>query len=218
MVHPRIHDRLAGLDEVVHVIHVVKVPIPGCIVLVHELGLKLQRLDLLGRQRDSGNGAGEDLEISVRTDRLSHFVHAEKGILVDVKVGGLKPRAAPELEMADPGFLRRIGHRGKDVLQTNLASERALEPVAEWHEHNTNFFGGTGVNHIVLCTFHKICWFMCMVPPTIVAAGNGYPAAVRRTTFMLSAESREPGRPWRREKPNGRLGRSRTPQPHRPLR
>ena len=61
MVHAGVDNRLAGLDQIVYVVHEVEVAVNRGAVLVHQFGLQRERGGALGRQRDAGDRAGENL-------------------------------------------------------------------------------------------------------------------------------------------------------------
>ena len=147
VVHARVHDGLTGLYQVVYIVHVVEVAIPGGAVLFHQLGLLLQRLEALGSERDSGHRASQDLQIHVGAHGLAHFVLAPERVFPDVHVRGLIAGPAPELEVSDTGGSRSF-HGREDVLQANLAAEAALQSIPKGREHNPDRLGRARENHV----------------------------------------------------------------------
>ena len=148
VVHAGVDDRLAGLGQVVDIVHVVEVAIPGRAVLRHQLGLHLEGVEPLGGQGHTGDRAGEDLEIDVRTHRLAHLVLAHEGVLADIEEGRLVTGSAAELEVPDAGLFGREFHGRQDVGEPDLAAERALQAVAERREHDSDPLRFLGENHV----------------------------------------------------------------------
>ena len=105
MVHSGVDDGLAGLCEIVDVIHVVEIAVPCGAVPRHELGLQVESIEFLGGEGHARNRPGENLQIDVRSDSFPHTVHALEGVFTNIEKRRLIPRAASELEVPDPGLL-----------------------------------------------------------------------------------------------------------------
>ena len=101
VMHPGIDNRFAGFDEVVDIVHIVEVAVPGSAILFHQLGLEIQTLHRLCRQSDTGNRAGENLEVDIGPHRLAHPLHVLERVLAQIHQRRLVTRATAEFEMAN---------------------------------------------------------------------------------------------------------------------
>ena len=139
MVHAGIDDRLAGLDQVVDVVHEVKIAVDGRAVFVHQLGLQCECGGALGGQRDAGDRSGENLQIRLGTDDPSNLRHAVERIFANIKERRLEPCAAAKFKVPNAGCRGGLDG-GQDVVEARLPAEHALESVAERGKHHPNLF------------------------------------------------------------------------------
>ena len=126
VMHAGVDDGFPGLGQIVDVVHVIEVAIPGGSVPGHQLCLEIQRVEALGGEGDPGDRTGQDLEVDIGADRIAHAVHALERILTDVEEWRLVTGAATKLEVADAGLLRRELHGRQDVCKPHLSAKRAL--------------------------------------------------------------------------------------------
>ncbi len=140
MVHSGVDNGLAGLGQVVDVVHVVEVAIPGRAVLRHQLGLHFEGIEPLRRQGHAGDRAGQDLEVDVRADCLTHFVLALE-VSPDIEKRCLITGAAAELEVPDARLFGREFHGRQDVGEPDLAAERTLQTISKRANMTWIFFG-----------------------------------------------------------------------------
>jgi hypothetical protein len=147
VVHAGIHDWLSGLHQVVNVVHVVEVAVPGGAVLRHQSRLQGKTVHRLRHQRDTRYRAGQDLQVYIRPERLPDAPHAFERILPKVEQRGLEACTAAELEVPYADF-RRTLHGRQEIIEPDLAAEDTLKTVSKRREHHADSPGALRKNHL----------------------------------------------------------------------
>ncbi|MPM70918.1 hypothetical protein SDC9_117879 [bioreactor metagenome] len=132
-------DAAAGNREVAHIIERIEVADGGDAVLFEQFGVQIDHVGGLADQADDVGAAAQRLQIDLRTDHFTALVHHIEGIFLTIEVKALKPGAAADFEVVDPGLPGRR-QRGQEIFGFDARTDAGLEAVPEGAVHETHFF------------------------------------------------------------------------------
>ena len=129
----------SGNVQVADVVQSVEVADRGDAVFLEHLGMEVNDVGGLGRKSDHVDTAGKGLQIDIRADRFTPFVHHFESIFLAVEIESLEAGAAADFEICGAGFFGR-DEGGQEVFGFHAGSETGLEAVAEGAIHVIDFF------------------------------------------------------------------------------
>ncbi len=134
MSEPRLHNTLAAIDQVLHVVQCVEISDSRCAVFLEELGVKFNDVGTLAVKTDHIDAAREGLQIGAWTGGFPECVHHIEGILVAVEECRLEQRSPARLKVCDACF--GAGFHNRHIIFRKYArAVRGLKPIPECGQH-----------------------------------------------------------------------------------
>ena len=135
-----------GNFEIAYIVERVKVTDGGNTVFLEKFGMQIDDITGLTGKTDYIHAPGKSLQIDVRTNDFTPFIHHFKRIFLAIEIKSLETGTATDLNMVDTGFHRRIKSR-QEVFCFNARTETGLESITERTIHEFDFF------HLYTCVF-----------------------------------------------------------------
>ena len=86
VLHPRIHDRLPGINQIVHIVQCIEIPDRRNPVLPEQFGVQTDNIPGLGTQAHHIHPPGEGLQIRICPRGGAELIHHIEGVFITVEV------------------------------------------------------------------------------------------------------------------------------------